>query len=36
MKDKKYKLDLFRLLEALDRRDFKFYSKLTDEEKKGF
>lgn len=36
MKDKKYKLDLFRLLEAVDRRDFKFYSKLTDEEKKGF
>lgn len=35
-KDKKYKLDLFRLLDAMDRRDFKFYSKLTDEEKKGF
>ncbi len=36
MKDKKYKLDLFRLLDALDRRDFKFYLELTEEEKKGF
>ena len=32
----KHKLDLTKLLEALDRRDFSFYSKLTDEEKKGF
>lgn len=36
MKDKKYKLDIFKLLKAVDRRDFKFYSNLTDEEKKGF
>lgn len=35
--EKKYKLDLFRkLLPALDRRDFKLYKNLSDEEKKGF
>lgn len=34
---KKYKLDLFRkLLPALDRRDFKLYKNLSEEEKKGF
>lgn len=34
---KKYKLDLFdKLLPALDKRDFDIYSKLSDEEKKGF
>lgn len=36
IKVKKYKLDLFRLLKALDCRDFKFYSTLSEEEKKGF
>lgn len=37
VKDKVYKLDLFNdLLPAMDRRDFKFYSDLSDEEKKGF
>lgn len=35
--EKTYKLDLFNdLLPALDTRDFKFYSRLSDEEKKGF
>ncbi len=35
--EKKYKLDLFKeLLPALDKRDFKFYSQLSNEEKKGF
>lgn len=35
-KPKKFKLDVFRLLEALDRRDFNYYKNLTEEEKKGF
>ena len=35
--EKNYKLDLFnQLLPAIDKRDFGFYSRLTDEEKKGF
>ena len=33
---KEYKLDMFDLLAALDRRDLKFYSTLTDEQKKAF
>ncbi len=33
---KEYKLDMFELLSALDRRDLKFYSNLTDEQKKAF
>lgn len=34
---KKYKLDLFgKLLPALDKRDFKLYKNLSEEEKKGF
>lgn len=36
MTAQKKKLDIFRLLEAVDKRDLNFYSKLTDEEKKGF
>ncbi len=35
-KERKFKLDVFKLLAALDKRDFKFYSQLSDEEKKGF
>jgi len=35
-KPKKYKLDAFRLLNAIDNRDFKFYDSLNEEEKKGF
>jgi len=35
-KKKEFKLDMFELLSALDRRDFKFYSNLTDEQKKAF
>lgn len=35
-KKKEFKLDMFELLAALDRRDFKFYSNLTDEQKKAF
>ena len=35
--EKKYKLDLFnKVLPAIDKRDFSFYSRLSDEEKKGF
>lgn len=35
--EKSYKLDLFnQLLPAIDKRDFGFYSRLSDEEKKGF
>lgn len=33
---KSYKLDIFAVLQAIDRRDFGFYSRLTDEEKKGY
>lgn len=33
---KEFKLDMFELLAALDRRDFKFYSNLTDDQKKAF
>lgn len=33
---KEFKLDMFELLTALDKRDFKFYSTLTDEQKKSF
>jgi hypothetical protein len=36
MAEKKYKLELASVLGALDRRDFNYYSKLTDEEKKGY
>ncbi len=35
-KKKEFKLDMFELLSAIDRRDFKFYSKLTNEQKKAF
>ncbi len=35
-KERKFKLDVFKLLAALDQRDFKFYSQLSDEERKGF
>jgi len=31
-----YKLDMFRALEAANRKDWNFYDKLTDDEKKGF
>lgn len=35
--DKKYKLDLFnKVLPAIDKRDFGFFSRLTDEERKSF
>jgi len=30
------KLDIFRVLEALDKKDYGFYDRLDDEEKKGF
>jgi len=33
---KAYKLDLMSVLQALDRRDLGFYSRLTEEEKKGY
>jgi hypothetical protein len=33
-KKKEYKLDIFELLEAADRKDLNFYNKLTDDEKK--
>lgn len=33
---KKHKLDVFRVLSALDRNDHEFYNTLTDEEKKEF
>lgn len=36
MTKKKYGLDVFRLLEALDKRDFNFYKNLSDDEKKSF
>jgi len=37
MAEKKFKIDMFKeLLPALDRRDFKFYANLTDEQKKSF
>ena len=36
VKVKEYKIDVFKLLAALNQRDFKFYSQLSDEEKKGF
>lgn len=35
-KERKFKLDMFKLLAAIDKRDYTFYSNLTDEEKKGF
>jgi hypothetical protein len=36
MAAKQYKLDLMSTLQALDRRDLNFYSRLTDEERKGY
>lgn len=33
-KKKKYSLDLFDVLRALDKKDFKFYKKLTEEQQK--
>jgi len=33
---KEFKLDVFELLSALDRRDFKFYESLSNEQKKAF
>lgn len=36
MTAQKKKLDIFKLLEAVDKRDINFYSNLTPEEKKGF
>jgi len=35
-KKKKFKIDLFELLSALDQRDFDFYTTLTNEQKKAF
>lgn len=34
--NRKFKLDLSKLLKALDTRDYGFYAQLSDEEKKGF
>ena len=31
-----YKLDIFNVLRAVDRKDYGFYDSLTDDEKKGF
>ena len=31
-----HKLDIFKVLSALDNKDYAFYDSLTDEEKKGF
>ena len=36
MSEKKYKLDLKSALAALDRGDLDWYSRLTDDEKKGY
>jgi len=33
---KQYKLDLKSVLQAIDRKDFSFYSRLSDEDKKGY
>ena len=33
---KSYKLDLTAVLQAIDRKDLRFYSNLSDEEKKGY
>lgn len=35
-KKQDYKLDIFKVLEAIDKRDFGFYKNLSDEEKKNF
>ena len=34
--ERKFKLDVFKLLEAIDQRNFDFYVNLSNEEKKGF
>ena len=34
--DKKYKLDIGEVMQALDRRDIGYFSRLTDEEKKSY
>jgi hypothetical protein len=31
-----YKLDIFKMLEAVDCKDYDFYDRITDEERKGF
>jgi len=31
-----HKLDIFKVLEALDKKDYTFYDSLSDDEKKGF
>lgn len=36
MAAKQYKLDLANVLQAIDKRDLTFYSRLNDEEKKGY